>query len=135
MYLSTSTGLRPLAPSDEILVEALDVFGGDLTCCRRGHGNGEACDREELMLPILGLYFFPSGRFPDESLRRRGRDVDIPWGGGDTRRRGRSIDTGAPLRYAEIYRDREGVAEEAYGLIKPRRSRADICSPTTHHGL
>ena len=36
-YVYTEQGLAPLAGSDQILVEALDVFGGDLTCCRLGH--------------------------------------------------------------------------------------------------
>lgn len=48
-------GLKPLA-SDEILAEALDVMGGEFTCCRLGHPGGVPCDREELMLPLLGLY-------------------------------------------------------------------------------
>ena len=41
---------------DEILLEALDVFNGDLTCCRLKHPHGDPCDREELMLPMLGLF-------------------------------------------------------------------------------
>ena len=49
MYFSTDTGLKPLAMEDEDLLEALDVFGGELTCCRLGHPNGEPCDREALM--------------------------------------------------------------------------------------
>ena len=34
MYYSTNAGLKPLAIDDSDLVEALDVFAGDLTCCR-----------------------------------------------------------------------------------------------------
>ena len=34
---------------DGNLLEALDVFHGELTCCRLGHPNGEPCDREALM--------------------------------------------------------------------------------------
>ena len=53
MYYSTNEGLRPLAMDDAGLVEALDVFAGDLTCCRLGHANSEPCDREALMhLPV-----------------------------------------------------------------------------------
>lgn len=37
-------------------MEVLDVFGGELTCCRLGHKKGDPCDREELMLPMLGLF-------------------------------------------------------------------------------
>jgi len=56
MYFSTNSGLRPLAFNDADLVEALDVFGGELTCCRLGHPDGQPCDREALMLPMLGLF-------------------------------------------------------------------------------
>lgn len=71
MFVSTNQGLRPLAANDAILLEALDVFHGELTCCRRGHPNADPCDLEALVLPMLGLY-------------------------------------------AEIFRDRHGVAAEAY---------------------
>ena len=30
MYVNTNEGLRPLATDDKVLLEALDVFGGDL---------------------------------------------------------------------------------------------------------
>jgi len=50
----TGDGLEPL--SAEAVGDALNVFSGDLTCCRLGHAHAEPCDREELMLPMLGLY-------------------------------------------------------------------------------
>ena len=31
-------------------------MNGEFTCCRLGHPRGEPCDREALMLPLLGLY-------------------------------------------------------------------------------
>ena len=57
-FWSGSRGLKPLTgeSGDEILLEALDVFNGDLTCCRLKHPHGDPCDREELMLPMLGLF-------------------------------------------------------------------------------
>jgi len=76
MFVSTNQGLRPLAANDAILLEALDVFHGELTCCRRGHPNADPCDLEALVLPMLGLY-------------------------------------------AEIFRDRHGVAAEAYSVLEP----------------
>ena len=54
-YYNTNEGLKPLVNSEEVLLEALDVMGGELTCCRLGHPDGDPCDREELMLPMLGL--------------------------------------------------------------------------------
>ena len=56
MYYNSNEGLKPLEVSDQILAEALDVIGGEFTCCRLGHPNEEPCDREQLMLPLLGLY-------------------------------------------------------------------------------
>ena len=64
MYHNSNEGLKPLEVSDQILAEALDVIGGEFTCCRLGHPNEEPCDREQLMLPLLGLYadvYMPSG--------------------------------------------------------------------------
>ena len=54
MWLSSSDGLRPL--DEATLREAIDVAGGDLTCCRLHHARGDPCDREALVLPMLGLY-------------------------------------------------------------------------------
>ena len=56
MYVSTNQGLRSLATNDSVLLEALDVFDGDLTCCHHKHNRGDVCDKEALMLPMLGLY-------------------------------------------------------------------------------
>ena len=54
MYYSTNQGLKPLAPNRPR--DALDVFGGDLTCCAKCHPDGQACDKELLVLPMLGLF-------------------------------------------------------------------------------
>ncbi|CAH0367402.1 unnamed protein product [Pelagomonas calceolata] len=54
MYYSTNSGLKPLAPNRPR--DALDVFGGDLTCCAKCHPDGQACDKELLVLPMLGLF-------------------------------------------------------------------------------
>ena len=45
-----------MATNDSVLLEALDVFDGDLTCCHHKHNRGDVCDKEALMLPMLGLY-------------------------------------------------------------------------------
>jgi len=55
-----SSILRSLDPKDSVQESQLDavrVFQGQLTCCRLQHNGGtQPCDREELMLPMLGLY-------------------------------------------------------------------------------
>ena len=56
MFYATNRGLEKLARSDEALVSAIDTFGGAFTCCARGHDDGGSCDREALMLPLLGIW-------------------------------------------------------------------------------
>ena len=59
MFYATADGLNPMC-TDGItkeFLEAVHVFDGDLTCCALGHHDGTtACDREELVFPMLGLY-------------------------------------------------------------------------------
>ena len=60
MYLSTSRGIEKLfagGEADPLLADALDVFGGNLTCCRLGHPGAQPCDREALVRPMLGLFY------------------------------------------------------------------------------
>lgn len=40
----------------DVNAEAWDVFGGGLTCCTRGHLDGDPCDKEALVLSMLGLF-------------------------------------------------------------------------------
>lgn len=63
MFYAVGTGrdiqIKEMAPegATAAFLEDMSVFQGDLTCCRLGHDGGAACcDREELMLPMLGLY-------------------------------------------------------------------------------
>ncbi|CAH0366018.1 unnamed protein product [Pelagomonas calceolata] len=54
--LGADGSFGPLDLSDEAtLVSTLGVFQGELTCCRLGHPRAQPCDKEELVLPILGL--------------------------------------------------------------------------------
>ncbi|KAL7516874.1 hypothetical protein ACHAWX_002366, partial [Stephanocyclus meneghinianus] len=46
--------LGPVEP--DFFLESLHVFNGDLTCCRFEHKGMESCDRQSLVVPILGLY-------------------------------------------------------------------------------
>ena len=60
MFVATNRGLRPLFVetgdgADTYLEECLEVFAGDLTCCRLCHPDGEPCDKEALVPPFLGL--------------------------------------------------------------------------------
>lgn len=43
------------ATDDEWLMEAIHVFDGQFSCCR--FGTSAKCDREYLVLPVLGLYY------------------------------------------------------------------------------
>lgn len=54
MYLAEGTELTSL--TDEWLEQALHVFEGELTCCRRKHVGMEQCDKQYLVIPMLGLW-------------------------------------------------------------------------------
>merc|ERR1712100_641180 len=47
--------LQPV--NDEWMNSVCYVFEGEMTCCRKAHNSGATpCDRESLVLPLLGLY-------------------------------------------------------------------------------
>ena len=46
----------PAADQARQFRECLDVVHGNLTCCACRHASGQPCDREELVLPIMGLF-------------------------------------------------------------------------------
>merc|ERR1712166_822709 len=61
----TGTDLEAMVPMGlasnqnytEQFCKAVNVFSGDLTCCTKKHNGGtQPCDKETLMLPMLGLY-------------------------------------------------------------------------------
>lgn len=55
MFISTSSeGLVPV--KNDHFTESLRVFDGQLTCCRLEHKGMGACDRQSLVIPLLGLY-------------------------------------------------------------------------------
>lgn len=58
MFLAKgSPGTLDFSPvRSDFFIESLHVFHGDLTCCRMEHKGMEACDRQSLVVPILGLY-------------------------------------------------------------------------------
>ena len=44
----------------EDFLKNVDVFGGELTCCRLGHHGGTTpCDKEELMRPMCKFRMLP----------------------------------------------------------------------------
>jgi len=56
MYISTGAS-NPLAlVHPDHFTESLHVFEGELTCCRLEHKGMVSCDRQSLVLPLLGLY-------------------------------------------------------------------------------
>lgn len=56
MYLALGNGsvLSPVKAG--FFQESLHVFEGQLTCCRLEHKGMSACDRQSLVVPLLGLY-------------------------------------------------------------------------------
>ena len=74
MWVSDDEGCSPMRKG--WFNDALFVFAGEATCCRLGHKNGMAsrCDRESLVLPVLGLYgeLYASSRAGSGSTSRTG---------------------------------------------------------------
>ena len=54
MYCIQDSGLEAI--DEAALKTGFRVFDGSLTCCRLKHKDMEKCDRELLMLPMLGVY-------------------------------------------------------------------------------
>lgn len=55
MYIAEGRGSLIPVQSD-FFMEALHVFNGELTCCRLEHKGIGSCDRQSLVIPLLGLY-------------------------------------------------------------------------------
>lgn len=56
MFLATGMH-SPLSPVlNDHFTESLQVFKGELTCCRLEHKGMGACDRQSLVIPLLGLF-------------------------------------------------------------------------------
>mmetsp|Transcript_1938 Transcript_1938/g.3691 ORF Transcript_1938/g.3691 Transcript_1938/m.3691 type:complete len:1102 (-) Transcript_1938:147-3452(-) len=56
MYLGVGKE-APLVPvQSDFFADSLHVFNGELTCCRLEHKGMGACDRQSLVMPLLGLY-------------------------------------------------------------------------------
>lgn len=56
MYLASGGGTDLVVVRPDFFQESLRVFDGDLTCCRLEHKGSPACDRQSLVVPLLGLY-------------------------------------------------------------------------------
>jgi len=54
MFVATGSGLEPVQP--DFFKDSLLVFEGELTCCRLEHKGFHMCDRQALVIPLLGLY-------------------------------------------------------------------------------
>lgn len=56
MYLALGGGGELVPVNNDFFQESLRVFDGQLTCCRLEHKGMSACDRQSLVVPLLGLY-------------------------------------------------------------------------------
>lgn len=83
MYVARPGGLR--VTTKEWLIGIVHLFDGNMTCCRLGHAGTNTCDKEKLVLPLLGLWY---------SLR-----------GG----RGKRTNTGAKMLLSIIHKDVQKV--------------------------
>lgn len=55
LYLYTPGGLEVV--DKKWLMDVVHVFDGQTTCCARRHEDFGCCDRESLVLPLVGLYY------------------------------------------------------------------------------
>lgn len=55
LYYYTPTGLEVV--DKKWLMDVIHVFDGQTSCCARRHEDFDACDRESLVLPLVGLYY------------------------------------------------------------------------------
>ena len=69
MWVANDTSCLPM--KSDWFDEALYVFHGEATCCRLKHKNMSKCDRETLVLPILGLFgeMYASKSVPGEQKK------------------------------------------------------------------
>jgi hypothetical protein len=56
MYLAVDKVEPIVKVKNDHFEESLHVFEGELTCCRLEHKGMGACDRQSLVIPLLGLY-------------------------------------------------------------------------------
>eukprot|EP00931_Biecheleriopsis_adriatica_P050205 TRINITY_DN29058_c0_g1_i1.p1 TRINITY_DN29058_c0_g1~~TRINITY_DN29058_c0_g1_i1.p1 ORF type:complete len:974 (-),score=177.30 TRINITY_DN29058_c0_g1_i1:131-2719(-) len=56
MWLAEGGKLTHLSEEPRWLEQATRVFAGEMTCCRRQHEGMELCDRQRLVVPMLGLW-------------------------------------------------------------------------------
>ena len=56
LAVGTADALEFSQVKPDFFLESLHVFDGELTCCRFEHKGMESCDRQSLVVPILGLY-------------------------------------------------------------------------------
>ena len=56
MYLAIDDSSPVVPVANDFFTESLHVFNGELTCCRLEHKGMNACDRQSLVIPLLGLY-------------------------------------------------------------------------------
>lgn len=55
------------------------LFEGEMTCCSRGHLDGAPCDRESLVLPMLGMYFDIRIKAREHAQELEGCNGFLPW--------------------------------------------------------
>lgn len=55
MLISSETGLEPV--TEQWVRDVVRLFDGEMTCCRLNHHGKDICDKETLVVPLLGVWF------------------------------------------------------------------------------
>lgn len=61
LYIAATGGKRLECASEAWLKDVVDIFSGSMTCCRLEHAHQDHCDKETLVLPLLGLWYVLCG--------------------------------------------------------------------------
>lgn len=111
MYLAKGTegSLHPV-PDDFFFGESLHVFNGELTCCRLEHKGHGYCDRQSLVIPLLGLY---------GELYRASHDLDVSKGENKNHDAVQSVDT----FLKEIEKHQETVFPRTFNRVMWRNNK------------
>ncbi|CAE7701081.1 unnamed protein product [Symbiodinium sp. CCMP2456] len=55
MLIFSETGLEPV--TEQWVRDVVRLFDGEMTCCRLNHHGKDICDKETLVVPLLGVWF------------------------------------------------------------------------------
>ena len=111
----------------------IDVFHGDMTCCKMGHNNGTTpCDQEKLVKPMLGLLVeLYRDRHDDAAIPTRATAASRPTRTSFLLSLYRAVDSLCPCGRSRAPSSRRAASEKDLPVLtlrtRPRRRPAPTC--------